>query len=282
LAWLLLGTKEADLWIDIKRRLDNSAALPWHLPLRSFLDDKGVEKQREKIACALKRIETTRIVALVAPDDLLNISRQETANSQEQTNISNIEHLFQRLNQQGTTLDGEELAYSMIKAYWPKLAGPIDDIPKLMPATRLVSLGIRAALSNESREQLPSGLGVSGILNMARKGDEKTTLVYNYIKDELGRGCNQIMSWLSTLSKSKIIAFRQCPKRLWLEVHKPELREDSADAQARFQGGYQVGDIAKRIYDPTIGFPVSIKEVMLKELSRRATWKAHQAVNHSR
>ena len=53
-----------------------------------------------------------------------------------------------------------------------------------------------------------------------------------------------------TLSKSKIIAFRQCPKRLWLEVHKPELREDSAQTQARFQVGYQVGDLARSIYDP--------------------------------
>lgn len=50
-------------------------------------------------------------------------------------------------------------------------------------------------------------------------------------------------------SKSKLMAFRQCPKRLWLEVHRPDLREDSADTQARFQTGYQVGDIAKRLYD---------------------------------
>jgi hypothetical protein len=46
------------------------------------------------------------------------------------------------------------------------------------------------------------------------------------------------------------MALRQCPKRLWLEVHRPELREDSAAAQAGFQVGYQVGDIAHRIYDP--------------------------------
>ena len=51
-------------------------------------------------------------------------------------------------------------------------------------------------------------------------------------------------------SKSKLMAFRQCPKRLWLEVHRPDLREESADTQARFQTGYQVGDIAKRLYDP--------------------------------
>ena len=52
------------------------------------------------------------------------------------------------------------------------------------------------------------------------------------------------------LSKSKIIAFRQCPKRLWLELHKPELREDSESTQAAFNVGYQVGDVAKKIYDP--------------------------------
>ena len=52
------------------------------------------------------------------------------------------------------------------------------------------------------------------------------------------------------LSKSKLLAFRQCPKRLWLEVHRPELREDSAASQAAFKVGYQVGDIARQVYDP--------------------------------
>jgi hypothetical protein len=53
-----------------------------------------------------------------------------------------------------------------------------------------------------------------------------------------------------TLSKSKIIAFRQCPKRLWLEVHRPDLRVDSAATEARFQVGHQVGEIARQLYDP--------------------------------
>lgn len=55
---------------------------------------------------------------------------------------------------------------------------------------------------------------------------------------------------MRTLSKSKLIAFRQCPKRLWLEVHRPDLREVSPETEARFQVGYQVGDLARRIYDP--------------------------------
>lgn len=51
-------------------------------------------------------------------------------------------------------------------------------------------------------------------------------------------------------SKSKLIALRQCSKRLWLEIHRPELRADSEQSEMRFQIGHQVGEIARRIYDP--------------------------------
>lgn len=46
------------------------------------------------------------------------------------------------------------------------------------------------------------------------------------------------------------MAFRQCPKRLWLEVRRPDLREDSSATQAGFSVGHQVGDIAQKLYDP--------------------------------
>ena len=52
------------------------------------------------------------------------------------------------------------------------------------------------------------------------------------------------------LSKSKLIAFRQCPKRLWLEVHHPVLRADSSATQAVFAAGHQVGELAQKLYDP--------------------------------
>ena len=55
---------------------------------------------------------------------------------------------------------------------------------------------------------------------------------------------------MRTLSKSKLLAFRQCPKRLWLEVHQPDARQDSGATLASFAAGHQVGDIARQIYDP--------------------------------
>ena len=67
------------------------------------------------------------------------------------------------------------------------------------------------------------------------------------------------------LSKSKIMAFRQCPRRVWLEVHRPELKTDSSATMASYEAGHTVGDIARRLYDrvgdgelidiDTLGFP---------------------------
>lgn len=52
------------------------------------------------------------------------------------------------------------------------------------------------------------------------------------------------------LSKSKLLAFRQCPKRLWLEVHRPGIRLDLQAADTRFQVGHTVGEVARWLYDP--------------------------------
>lgn len=46
------------------------------------------------------------------------------------------------------------------------------------------------------------------------------------------------------LSKSKILSGIQCPKRLWLEVHRPDLLEYDQSTLARMNSGHQVGELA--------------------------------------
>lgn len=46
------------------------------------------------------------------------------------------------------------------------------------------------------------------------------------------------------LSKSKITAFEQCHKRLWLSVHRRDLAEQDEGAETRFATGHQVGAVA--------------------------------------
>jgi len=50
------------------------------------------------------------------------------------------------------------------------------------------------------------------------------------------------------LSKSKLIAYRQCARRIWLEVHRRDLNRTSPATQAIFDTGHRVGEVAQRIY----------------------------------
>jgi len=50
------------------------------------------------------------------------------------------------------------------------------------------------------------------------------------------------------LSKSKLISGWQCPKRLWLEIHRPELSAISAETQALFDLGHKVGAAAQTLW----------------------------------
>ena len=55
---------------------------------------------------------------------------------------------------------------------------------------------------------------------------------------------------MRALSKSKLLAYLQCPKKLWLQLHGPKALKPDAQTQARFDDGHLVGKIAQRLYDP--------------------------------
>ena len=50
------------------------------------------------------------------------------------------------------------------------------------------------------------------------------------------------------LSKSRITLFEQCPKRLWLSVHRAELSDETAATRAGFAAGHEVGALACSLY----------------------------------
>ncbi len=50
------------------------------------------------------------------------------------------------------------------------------------------------------------------------------------------------------LSKSKLISGWQCPKRLWLEINEPELKEVSPQTEAVFAIGHQVGAAVQTLF----------------------------------
>ncbi len=92
------------------------------------------------------------------------------------------------------------------------------------------------------------------------------------------------------LSKSKIMAGRQCEKRLWLEVYRSDLIEYGPDVEQRFAAGDNVNDIARAqypdgvlvSYDHGANAAVEHTRRLLKEQPGtpifEATFKAHDVL----
>ena len=53
---------------------------------------------------------------------------------------------------------------------------------------------------------------------------------------------------MTGLSKSRISLHRQCPKRLWLKLYRPEYETIDESQSDLFNMGESVGDIARRLY----------------------------------
>jgi hypothetical protein len=71
------------------------------------------------------------------------------------------------------------------------------------------------------------------------------------------------------LSKSRYCRGLQCPKILWLDAHKPELRDDSAISQSTLDTGKAVGAIARGYFGEYAEVPYSSgKNAMVSETRR--------------
>lgn len=84
------------------------------------------------------------------------------------------------------------------------------------------------------------------------------------------------------LSKSKILAGLQCPKRLYLQTHHPELAEESDSAQARFAQGNLLGEVARSLHeggvlighDDALGLALAETREVLADQSTRTVFEA--------
>lgn len=199
LSWLLQLPLEDErvFWSLLETRAGEATKYPWAAEVHEFSADPEAAEIKSRIFKAIKRAQDAKLVALVASDELLETSEQERASSKDRDDVSNIEQLFQRLNRQGTKLDGEELAYSMIKAYWPDLEPPINQISeRRMPQTRMVSLGVRAALAGDSKQNFPGPPTVSALRAIARSELGKKDIIQNFITTDLSGACNIVDHWL--------------------------------------------------------------------------------------
>ncbi|MGC9259861.1 MAG: DUF262 domain-containing protein [Phycisphaerae bacterium] len=153
--------------------LDNAMRLLAH-PSSDEKADIGV------ILESIRRAMAYRTVAFVVPEKAMEEASQQESGlgdaASAGVDIANIEHLFQRLNSGGTPLAPEDLAYSMIKAYWPEFEQPISRLAeKRMPESRLAVLAARTALARISTSEqasvdaaIPGPLSISELRRIAR------------------------------------------------------------------------------------------------------------------
>lgn len=64
------------------------------------------------------------------------------------------------------------------------------------------------------------------------------------------------------LSKSKLMAFRQCARRGWLESRHSELIEYGSDTRAKFATGHEIGDVAQSLFGGADGHLVEYRHGM--------------------
>lgn len=215
-----------DLWRSILQKCRSLPGRTWADEaaklIESHLNGSAPSKHLERIERGLQNAKQFTLVALKVPPSALNEkSCQEEAGEENQADngnrIYNVEHLFQRLNSAGTELRGEELMFSMIKAYWPSIEQSFDTIHDKagnkflpMPASRLALLGARAALIGlgqyVQKGEIPPSLSIGRIRSLAYDStakDQKEQL-QRYLgiereaieEPDLHKNLRQIDEWL--------------------------------------------------------------------------------------
>lgn len=178
LALLLEAVQESDCIAALRRRLQQmplfNIALPerkgwdWARNIGAALDraDSRLVDHFSELCYGLKACLQASIPALV-----LRPPRDTKNSSNNQPSRDPVETLFVRVNTQGTTLDGEELIYSLLKSAWPEAQECVQELQfKVVPASRLVLLSTRLVLacSSEYKETLPPIPSVSGFRRLLR------------------------------------------------------------------------------------------------------------------
>ncbi|MCK5536134.1 MAG: DUF262 domain-containing protein [Bacteroidales bacterium] len=137
------------------------------LPSIEYKKYKENIEYKRIIFMAIQQLFNTKI-------PLLEVPKSSFTTQDNQSDVSDIEHLFQRLNQQGTKLEGLELSYSMIKAYWSGIENSFEKIrTRPMSEAYLAMLSIRTSLIDENNTNLPIERSITQIRALAKHENEK-------------------------------------------------------------------------------------------------------------
>lgn len=151
-AWLaeLRGAADENaFWAGVRSRcaafLDRPPHQTWSKKAVEMLGGPLDAPALRAIWCGIRCVWNAEVPILELPEDAVAPPTGREADNPDQDNVTNMENLFHRLNRGGTPLDGDDLAYSMIKAYWPGLEQNIGNLARRrrLPEARLVRVAAR-------------------------------------------------------------------------------------------------------------------------------------------
>ncbi len=197
------------VWGEVKRLLNQY--LPYwaaNEPLRSLYDDwkqkvlirlQGPTHDMQSIVKGIRDYlgvfsePRYSIPVQILPEDVIGPSAQQPQGAEtvqgDAATPDPIETLFVRVNSAGTTLDGEELRYSMLKAVYPAVQGIAEMLgTRLMSPARLVTLVSRLVLAqtNGGQKDPPREPDVARFRRLVHGDDQACPKFPELILDYLG------------------------------------------------------------------------------------------------
>ncbi len=84
------------------------------------------------------------------------------------------------------------------------------------------------------------------------------------------------MSARTHLSKSRLMAHLQCPKRLWMQTYRPELAQEDTGSASAMAGGQTVGEVARRLHPDGVLIESGVLSQDLQDTQRLLREQPHR------
>ncbi|WP_159013562.1 DUF262 domain-containing protein [Acidisoma sp. S159] len=139
--------------------LDKPPHREWSREAIELLNRSPDDPRLRAVWSGMRRVWDARIPILELPEDAVASGAARETINPEQEGVTNVETLFHRLNRGGTALDGDDLAYSMIKANWPGLEQNIRKLAsrRRLPEARLVRVAARLPIGEARASRSAAG-----------------------------------------------------------------------------------------------------------------------------
>ena len=209
LFWLLKApTMDADVFVkDVLNRFENNKVKKeFRIPI-DRIDENNIKKYYK----CFQRLKEFTINA-----NLLTTEVLENETESEDSDIADIEVLFNRIGAGGTPISENELLYSAIKAYWPKqVKEKNDELAALyMPPVTLIMIAFRLTLTTQEDNSFKGAPSIKRVRQIAKEKGEQYKNIIDFYKNEVALLLKEVDIWLTADEAPAVIRTniaRKCP-----------------------------------------------------------------------